>query len=170
MYVHLTADLRHLTNFNVGHLVGYNLLGNFDDSRFRTFEREIYINYLHQMIPKDSAFPCFGPENAQAFCDSIKRIGPLCRSVQDLEYIALMQRIATQALTDPVRGKIHPWCLVSPSCADTNRTRRTHKVVRQAGFILSRRICNVHRSAKRACTAHHHASSRFGLCHGINRH
>lgn len=150
--------------------MGYNLLGNFDDSRFRTFEREIYINYLHQMIPKDSAFPCFGPDSAQGFCDSVKRIGPLCRSIQDLEYIALMQRIATEALTDPVRGKIHPFWLVSSGCADTNRTRRTHKAVRQAGLILSRGIYNIHRSAKRTCTAHHHASSGLGLRYGIDRH
>ena len=74
------------------------------------------------MIPKDSAFPCFGPDSAQGFCDSVKRIGSLCRSVQDLEYIALMQRIVTQALTDPVRGMIHPQWLIASSCTDTDRT------------------------------------------------
>lgn len=52
-----------------------------------------------------TAFTEFGPEMVRGFCDSAKKLAPFCTSVQDLEYLALLQRVATATLDNPLLGK-----------------------------------------------------------------
>jgi hypothetical protein len=42
---------------------------------------------------------------AEGFCQSVQKLGPLCHSVAELQYLAHMQRIATLASTNPAESK-----------------------------------------------------------------
>lgn len=82
-------------------------MADFDNSLFRTFEREYYVKSASDLMKPTDAFAKFGPEMVRGFCESARKIAPLCTSVQDLEYLALLQRVATATVDNPLLGKQH---------------------------------------------------------------
>ncbi|CEJ83123.1 hypothetical protein VHEMI03146 [[Torrubiella] hemipterigena] len=86
------------------HLVGVHAMADFDNSLFRTFEREYYVKSASHLMKPTNAFARFGPEMVRGFCESAKKMAPLCTSVQDLEYLALLQRVATATVDNPLLG------------------------------------------------------------------
>ncbi|CEJ91192.1 hypothetical protein VHEMI06922 [[Torrubiella] hemipterigena] len=93
-----------LTMIRGCHLVGVHALADFDNSLFRTFEREMYLKSVGNLIQPETISDNFGPTLAQGFCDNTKKLAPLCKSVQDLEYLGLLQRVATATINDPLQA------------------------------------------------------------------
>ncbi|KAJ6788352.1 hypothetical protein PWT90_07292 [Aphanocladium album] len=85
-------------------LIGTHASGQYSLSRFRTFEKEAYLEKLIELVPLDRPIPYFGVEAIRGFMGSLEKLGPLCRSIEELQYLSIMRSIATQALQDPVSG------------------------------------------------------------------
>lgn len=58
-----------------------------------------------KVVPLDRPIPHFDEEAIGGFLGSLENLGPLCRSIEELQYLAIMRSIATQALQSPVSGK-----------------------------------------------------------------
>lgn len=80
-------------------------MGQYSLSRFRTFEKELYLEKLMEVVPLDRPIPHFDEGAIRGFMGSLETLGPLCRSIEELQYLAIMRSIATQALQSPVNGK-----------------------------------------------------------------
>lgn len=61
-----------------------------------------------ELVPLDKPIPYFNEEAIRGFMGSLENLGPLCRSIEELQYLAIMRSIATQALHSPVSG-MNPW-------------------------------------------------------------
>lgn len=84
--------------------MGVHALADFDNSLFRTFEREMYLKSVGKLIQPETISDNFGPTLAQDFCDNTKKLAPLCKSVHELEYLGLLQRVATATMNDPLQA------------------------------------------------------------------
>lgn len=69
----------------------------FDISKFRTFGREEYVRRVRELVASGDEHQPIDRVIAQAYCDNLKRVAPLCRSVGELHYLSHMQKIATLA-------------------------------------------------------------------------
>lgn len=85
-------------------MLGTHASGKYSLSRFRTFEKEAYLGKLMELVPLDKPIPYFNEEAIRGFMGSLENLGPLCRSIEELQYLAIMRSIATQALHSPVSG------------------------------------------------------------------
>ncbi|KAF5013834.1 hypothetical protein FDECE_191 [Fusarium decemcellulare] len=85
-------------------LVGNNSVQDLETTIFKTFARATYLEKVKELVQLDETDQWLDALVAEEFCASIKRIGPLCKSVPELRYLAHMQRIATLALTDPTES------------------------------------------------------------------
>lgn len=87
-----------------GYLVGIYALADFDDSLFRTFERELYLKSVTRLIKPAVLTESFNRTTLEGLCGSLTKLGRLCKSVQDLEYLGLLQRVVIGTLNDPIRA------------------------------------------------------------------
>ncbi|KAF4446529.1 Sterol uptake control protein 2 [Fusarium austroafricanum] len=86
-------------------LVGTQSKVDMDDGIFKTFGRVSYLERVKELIQVDEASNYYLDKMiAEGFCQSVQRLGPLCYSVAELQYIAHMQRIATLASTNPAES------------------------------------------------------------------
>ncbi|KAK7221034.1 hypothetical protein V2G26_009037 [Clonostachys chloroleuca] len=85
-------------------VVGNTLLPSFEDSAFKTFARATYVEKLRKLIGSSGEAESLDATVAEEFCDSLKRLAPICRSVPELQYLAMMQRIANFAVTNPAES------------------------------------------------------------------
>lgn len=72
-------------------------------SVFKTFARALYVAKVHE-LRSDGPASHLNSTIVQGFQSSLKRLAPLCQSVPELEYLALMQRIATTAASNSIAG------------------------------------------------------------------
>ncbi|KAJ4150205.1 hypothetical protein LMH87_010964 [Akanthomyces muscarius] len=91
-----------LTMIRGCNLIGTHASGQYASSRFAEFEKELYLNKLMKVVPLDRPIPHFDEEAIGGFLGSLENLGPLCRSIEELQYLAIMRSIATQALQSPV--------------------------------------------------------------------
>ncbi|TQV98135.1 hypothetical protein V2A60_006182 [Cordyceps javanica] len=91
-----------LTMIRGCNLIGTHAMGQYSLSRFRTFEKELYLRKLTEVVPLDRPIPFFDAEAIRGFMGSLENLGPLCRSIEELQYLSIMRSIATQALQSPV--------------------------------------------------------------------
>ncbi|VUC33608.1 unnamed protein product, partial [Clonostachys rosea] len=85
-------------------VVGNTLLPNFEDSAFKTFARAAYVEQVRKLIGNSGEAESLDATVAEEFCNSLKQLAPICRSVPELEYLAMMQRIANFAVTNPAES------------------------------------------------------------------
>lgn len=105
----------------LGHLLVVHALSDFASSRFRAVGRDVYIEDVRGMIPPMYIFSNFGPETVKGFCDNVRNLAPICRKVSDLEFLALMKRVAKNTLIDAVDSK--SFNLISSSICSISLTR-----------------------------------------------
>ncbi|KAF4977512.1 hypothetical protein FZEAL_5991 [Fusarium zealandicum] len=80
-------------------LVGTHV-GDLEHSIFKTLARASYIEKVQELAQGNPADYRLNTLITEDFCNSIRRIAPLCRTVPELGYLAHMERIATFASTD----------------------------------------------------------------------
>lgn len=98
-----TTGARRLIPF-AGQLVGTHATGRYSLSRFRTFEKELYLQKLTELVPLDRPIPHFDEDAIRGFLGSLEKLGPMCRSIEELQYLAIMRSIATSSLYSPLSG------------------------------------------------------------------
>ncbi|KAM3562961.1 hypothetical protein MY1884_001506 [Beauveria asiatica] len=91
-----------LTMIRGCNLIGTHAMGQYESSRFRTFEKELYLRRLTEVVPLDKPIPYFDAEAIRGFMGSLENLGPLCRSIEELQYLSIMRSIATSALQSPM--------------------------------------------------------------------
>ncbi|CAM1506376.1 Fc.00g060170.m01.CDS01 [Cosmosporella sp. VM-42] len=83
-------------------LIGTHRMPDMDSSTFKTFARPAYVAKIRELITiHEIPIEYLDTLIVDEFCASTRRLGPLCKSIPELEYLAHMQRIAGLALTDP---------------------------------------------------------------------
>lgn len=55
---------------------------------------------VQEIVNAEVPNKALGSAVASGFCASLKRLGPLCQSVPELEYLVRLQRIVTSAATN----------------------------------------------------------------------
>ncbi|KAG8426140.1 hypothetical protein J3459_008401 [Metarhizium acridum] len=79
-------------------LVGTHVVPDLENSAFKTFERDVYVEKASSVAAADDQWlPLLDESIANGFCTSLEQLGPLCHSVIDIEHIAMMRRIVTSA-------------------------------------------------------------------------
>lgn len=97
----------------LGFLIGNNLITDMDNSIFKHLARAAYVNKVRDIVRHSTSDHFLDSIIAEEFCRSIKQLGPLCKSVPELQYLAHMQKIAQLAATNPTESKLAMWCLDS---------------------------------------------------------
>ncbi|RGP69351.1 c6 transcription factor [Fusarium sporotrichioides] len=86
-------------------LVGTQPSVNLDNTIFKTFGRVSYVDKIQAIVHKeDQTSHYLDKFIAEGFCQSVQKLGPLCHSVAELQYLAHMQKIATLASTNPAES------------------------------------------------------------------
>lgn len=104
-YLHISA----------GVLVASHQTFNFGKSVFKPGAADAFVETARQIIKGDGDSDGDDPGNcmynafAEDFCPSLERLKPLCHSAAELTYLAIMTRIATLAVTDPVTSEATPF-------------------------------------------------------------
>ncbi|KHO11766.1 hypothetical protein MAA_10710 [Metarhizium robertsii ARSEF 23] len=79
-------------------LVGTHVVPDLENSAFKTFERDVYVEKASSVAASDNHWlPLLDNSIANGFCTSLEQLGPLCHSVIDIEHIAMMRRIVISA-------------------------------------------------------------------------
>lgn len=87
-------------------LVGTQPSVDLDHTIFRTFGRVSYLEKIKAIVHEDDRSNHYLDKViAEGFCQSVHKLGPLCHSVGELQYLAQMQRIATLASTNPAESE-----------------------------------------------------------------
>lgn len=79
-------------------------LPNIEMSKFKTLARSSYIVKVQELVRVSTSDNRLNSIIAEEFCDSTRQIGPMCKSVPELRYLAHMQKIASLAVTDPAQS------------------------------------------------------------------
>lgn len=95
---------------NAGFLVGELFGSGFLSCAFRSFERETYVDKVMELFAQRPHY-FLALDLAVGFCDSLEKLGRVCRSVAEVEYLALMRKIASSVVTDMAESK-HIFALV----------------------------------------------------------
>ncbi|KAH7197983.1 uncharacterized protein B0J16DRAFT_31766 [Fusarium flagelliforme] len=86
-------------------LVGTQPSVDLDHTIFKTFGRVSYLEKIKAIVHEDDRSNHYLDKViADGFCQSVQKLGPLCHSVGELQYLAQMQRIATLASTNPAES------------------------------------------------------------------
>ncbi|PTD01867.1 hypothetical protein HYE67_005931 [Fusarium culmorum] len=86
-------------------LVGTQPSVNLDYTIFKTFGRVSYLDKIKAIVREDDQSNHYLDKViAEGFCQSVQRLGPLCHSVAELQYLAHMQKIATLASANPAES------------------------------------------------------------------
>lgn len=86
-------------------LVGTQPSVNLDYTIFKTFGRVSYLDKIKAIVHEDDQSNHYLDKLiAEGFCQSVQKLGPLCHSVPELQYLAHMQKIATLASTNPAES------------------------------------------------------------------
>ncbi|KAL6923399.1 hypothetical protein FSST1_000673 [Fusarium sambucinum] len=86
-------------------LVGTQPSVDLDHTIFKTFGRVSYLDKIKAIVHEDSQTNHYLDKViAEGFCQSVQKLGPLCHSVAELQYLGHMQRIATLASTNPAES------------------------------------------------------------------
>ncbi|KAH7013519.1 hypothetical protein EDB80DRAFT_710198 [Ilyonectria destructans] len=85
-------------------LIGMHSLPNIEMSKFKTLARSSYIVKVQELVRVSTSDNRLNSIIAEEFCDSTRQIGPMCKSVPELRYLAHMQKIASLAVTDPAQS------------------------------------------------------------------
>ncbi|CZS74423.1 unnamed protein product [Fusarium graminearum] len=86
-------------------LVGTQPSVNLDSTIFKTFGRVSYLDKIKAIVREDDQSNHYLDRAiAEGFCQSVQRLGSLCRSVPELQYLAHMQKIAILASTNPAES------------------------------------------------------------------
>ncbi|ESU16055.1 hypothetical protein FGSG_09464 [Fusarium graminearum PH-1] len=86
-------------------LVGTQPSVNLDSTIFKTFGRVSYLDKIKAIVREDDQSNHYLDRAiAKGFCQSVQRLGSLCRSVPELQYLAHMQKIAILASTNPAES------------------------------------------------------------------
>lgn len=99
-----SLSVSRLTHY-LGFIVGLTVIPEMDVSAFKAFARVPYVAKIHELIGSDGSVSYLNGAIVQGFCSSLKRLSPLCKTVAELEYMSMMQRIAGIAASNPVEGK-----------------------------------------------------------------
>lgn len=90
----------------IGWLVGTQSSVDLDHTIFKTFGRVSYLERIKAIFQEDDRSNHYLDKLvAEGFCKSVQKLGPLCHSVAELQYLAHMQKIATLASTNPTESK-----------------------------------------------------------------
>jgi hypothetical protein len=103
-YTLSSLSVSHLTPYP-GFIVGLTVVPEMDVSLFKAFARVPYVAKIHELIGSDRSVSYLNGAIVQGFCSSLKQLAPLCKTVAELEYMSMMQRIADIAASNPVEGK-----------------------------------------------------------------
>jgi hypothetical protein len=88
-----------------GWLVGTQPHVDLDHTIFKTFGRLSYLERIKAIVNEnDETNRHLDNFIAEGFCQSIKKLSPLCHSVAELQYLTHMQKIATLASTNPAES------------------------------------------------------------------
>lgn len=71
---------------------------NIERSTFKTFGREEYVKKISELVAQDNSDELLSRVVAQEYCNSLRRLGSLCRSVGEVQYVAHMEKIAILAV------------------------------------------------------------------------
>ncbi|KAM0218421.1 hypothetical protein ACHAPQ_011247 [Fusarium lateritium] len=86
-------------------LVGTQPRIDLDHTIFKTFGRLSYLERIKAIVKEnDETNRYLDKFIAEGFCQSVMKLGPLCHSVAELQYLTHMQKIATLASTDPAES------------------------------------------------------------------
>ncbi|RGP63483.1 sterol uptake control 2 [Fusarium longipes] len=86
-------------------LVGTQPSVDLDHTIFKTFGRVSYLDKIKAIVQEEKQKDRYLDKFiAEGFCQSVQKLGPLCRSIPELQYLAHMQRIATLASTNPAES------------------------------------------------------------------
>lgn len=86
-------------------LVGTQPSVNLDSTIFKTFGRVSYLDKIKAIVREDDQSNHYLDRAiAEGFCQSVQRLGSLCRSVPELQYLAHMQKITILASTNPAKS------------------------------------------------------------------
>ncbi|KAK2594051.1 hypothetical protein QQS21_008236 [Conoideocrella luteorostrata] len=79
-------------------LVGTYIVPDLDNSAFKTFERDLYIEKASAVAALDeNRLPLLDEIVADGFRASLEELGPLCNSVVEIEHLAMMRKVITSA-------------------------------------------------------------------------
>ena len=90
----------------LGFLLGSTIEANMDVSAFKSFERGAYIESAVQLVAADGAHELLDHDFASRFCASLEQLGPLCQSVAEVGYLAIMRNTASSLLSDVFESKL----------------------------------------------------------------
>ena len=76
----------------------------FRSSAFRTFERESYVERAGEVVTREPHHFRDG-DLVDGFCASLERLGRMCQSVAEVQYLAMMRQIARSFNTDVTESK-----------------------------------------------------------------
>ncbi|CAJ0548754.1 Ff.00g023670.m01.CDS01 [Fusarium sp. VM40] len=86
-------------------LVGTQPHVDLDHTIFKTFGRLSYVERIKAIVNEnDETNRSLDNFIAEGFCQSIKKLRPLCHSVAELQYLTHMQKVATLASTNPAES------------------------------------------------------------------
>ncbi|KAF4334166.1 c6 transcription factor [Fusarium beomiforme] len=86
-------------------LLGTQPYVDLDNGIFKTFGRLSYVERVKALIQDDLDTSHYLDKFiAKGFCQSVQKLGPLCQSVTEIQYLGHMQRIATLASTNPTES------------------------------------------------------------------
>ncbi|KAK5987910.1 Sterol uptake control protein 2 [Cladobotryum mycophilum] len=86
------------------YLVGLHAMSNYEMSVFKSFERQFYVAKVMELVEIDETNSYLDQLISDQFCVSAKRLAPLCGSIVEIEYLAMMQRIVSTAVIDPANS------------------------------------------------------------------
>lgn len=98
----------------IGFLVGTHVITDLENSAFKTFERDVYIEKATAVAAADEQqLDLLDESIADAYCASLERLGPLCHSVFEIEHLAMMRRVVTSATTNLYECQTAPVVYIS---------------------------------------------------------
>jgi len=80
------------------------MIGGLDGSLFREFSQEAHVATVLRVTAKQLDKPQ-DPELVEVFLTSLRRLGPLCASTVELEYLAAIERTVKLAKSSSLEGK-----------------------------------------------------------------